>query len=50
VLPGLDFDAFAGGMFQASQQLGNFTNVSVESYWIGVGLTWRFNSGYSSLN
>jgi len=41
VLPGLDFDAFAGGMFEASQQLGNFTNVSLESYWIGLGFTWR---------
>ncbi len=45
VLPGLDFDALAGGMFEASQQLGDFTNVSVESYWIGVGFTWRFDRG-----
>jgi long-chain fatty acid transport protein len=43
VIPGLDFDAFAGGMFEASQQLGNFTNVSIESYWIGLGFTWRFD-------
>ena len=48
VLPGLDFDAFAGGMFEASQQLGNFTNVSPESYWIGVGFTWRFDRGRCS--
>jgi long-chain fatty acid transport protein len=45
VLPGLDFDTFAGGMFQASDLLGNFTQVSVESYWIGLGFTWRFNRG-----
>lgn len=50
VLPGLDFDAFAGGMFEASQQLGAFTNVSVESYWIGVGFTWRFDRGACCLN
>lgn len=45
VLPGLDFDTFAGGMFQASEQLGDFTNVSVASYWIGLGFTWRFDRG-----
>ena len=50
VLPGLDFDAFAGGMFEASQQLGNFTNVSIESYWIGLGLTWRFDRGCCRTN
>lgn len=45
VLPGLDFDAFAGGMFEASQSFGNLTNISVESYWIGLGFTWRFGRG-----
>jgi long-chain fatty acid transport protein len=45
VLPGVDFDAFAGGMFRASEQLGAFTNVNVESYWIGLGFTWRFDRG-----
>jgi long-chain fatty acid transport protein len=45
VLPGLDFDTFAGGMFEASQQFGSFTNISVESYWIGMGFTWRFGRG-----
>ncbi len=45
VLPGVDFDAFAGGMFQASQQFGSFTNISVESYWIGLGFTWHFGRG-----
>jgi len=45
VLPGVDFDAFAGGMFRASEQLGAFTNVNVESYWLGVGFTWRFDRG-----
>jgi long-chain fatty acid transport protein len=50
VLPGLDFDALAGGMLEASQQLGNFTNVSVEGYWIGVGFTWRFDRGRCGVN
>jgi hypothetical protein len=45
VLPCWDFDAFAGGMFEASQSLGNFTNVSVESYFLGVGFTWRYDRG-----
>ena len=40
---GLNFDAFAGGMFQASEQLGTATTVSVASYWIGVGIAWHFN-------
>ncbi len=40
---GLDFDAFAGGMFPASEQLGTATTVSVASYWLGVGFTWHFN-------
>ena len=50
VLPGLDFDALAGGMFEASQQFGNLTNVSIESYWIGMGFTWRFDRGCCSAN
>lgn len=45
VLPGVDFDAFAGGMFEASQNFGNLTSVSVESYWLGLGFTWRFDRG-----
>ncbi len=43
VLPGLDFDAFAGGMFPASESLGDATTVGVASYWIGVGFTWHFD-------
>jgi long-chain fatty acid transport protein len=45
VLPGLDMDMMAGGMFKDTEQLGNFTTTSIESYWIGVGLTWRFGCG-----
>jgi len=41
VVPGIDLDFFAGGMFRQSAQLGPFTNVNIESYWAGLGLTWR---------
>jgi long-chain fatty acid transport protein len=45
VLPGLDMDLMAGGMFRDTEQLGPFTTTSITSYWIGFGLTWRFGSG-----
>ncbi len=48
VLPGLDCDMLAGGMFRASQQFGSYTNITVESYWVGVGFTWRFHRGDST--
>ncbi len=44
LLPGIDLDLFAGGMFQADDQLGA-TAISVESYWVGFGTTWRFGRG-----
>lgn len=44
VLPGMDFDLVAGGMFYDSQQLGA-SGASLESYWIGAGITWRFGRG-----
>jgi len=45
VLPGIDLDMLAGGMFRDSQQLGDFTTTSIEGYWLGAGLTWRFGRG-----
>lgn len=45
VLPGIDLDVFAGGMFEESQQIGALNNVSMESYWVGAGLTWYFGRG-----
>jgi long-chain fatty acid transport protein len=45
VLPGIDLDIMAGGMFKSSEQLGDFTSTSISSYWIGGGLTWRFGRG-----
>ena len=43
VIPGLDFDAFAGGMFPATEFLGNSTRVDISSYWVGIGFTWHFD-------
>ncbi len=45
LLPGIDMDVMGGGMFRDTEQLGNFTTTSIESYWIGAGLTWRFGRG-----
>jgi long-chain fatty acid transport protein len=45
VLPGIDLDLMAGGMFRDTEQLGNFTTTSIASYWIGTGITWRFGRG-----
>ena len=44
VLPGIDMDLFAGFMPEASQDFGALTSTSIESYWIGAGLTWRFGA------
>jgi len=41
VLPGVDMSFFAGGMFEESQRFG-LSTATVESYWIGTGLTWHF--------
>ena len=43
VLPGLDLDAFAGGMFPANEVLSGATSTNLASYWIGLGLTWHFD-------
>ncbi|MCO6454308.1 MAG: hypothetical protein J5I93_03245 [Pirellulaceae bacterium] len=45
ILPGIDMDLMAGGMFRDTEQLGSFTTTSIQSYWIGAGLTWRFGRG-----
>lgn len=50
ILPGVDFDAFGGGMLPASDQLGEFTRVDVLSYWVGLGITWRFDRGCTCTN
>jgi long-chain fatty acid transport protein len=43
VLPGIDFDFMAGGMFRDESQLGPSTTSSIESYWLGAGLTWSYD-------
>lgn len=45
VLPGVDMDLMAGGMFRDQQQLGDATQTDILSYWVGLGLTWRFGRG-----
>jgi len=45
VLPGIDVDLMAGGMLRDAEQLGAFTETSIESYWIGFGVTGRFGRG-----
>lgn len=45
ILPGVDLDLMGGGMFQDDQQLGPFTATSIESYWLGFGMTWRYSGG-----
>lgn len=44
VLPGVDMDVFAGGMFEESETYG-LTSASIASYWVGFGSTWRFGRG-----
>lgn len=46
LLPGLDFDLFAGGMFENTDRFAS-TIASIESYWVGAGITWRFGRGAS---
>jgi long-chain fatty acid transport protein len=41
VLPGIDMDSLAGGMFETEEQFAS-TIASVESYWVGSYFTWRF--------
>lgn len=45
ILPGVDLDFMAGGMFRTKEQLGPFSRTSLEGYWIGLGVTWRFGRG-----
>jgi long-chain fatty acid transport protein len=47
LLPGIDLDLNAGGMFDTADQFG-LSGVSAESYWVAFGLTWRFGRGADS--
>ncbi len=44
LIPGLDLDFFAGGLFKASDEFGPSTSASVAAYYLGMGLTWRFGA------
>lgn len=41
-LPGVSLDLFAGGLFPTSEQFGEHTSASLEIWYIGGGVTWRF--------
>jgi len=42
IIPNVELDLLAGGMVNESHHFGAITMVTLESYWIGAGLTWRF--------
>ncbi len=44
ILPGIDLDLSAGGMFENSDTFST-TTASIEGYWLAIGLTWRFGRG-----
>ncbi len=43
LLPGIDSDFLVGGAFEETDQFAS-TIASVESYWVGTYLTWRFGA------
>ncbi|PHS02520.1 MAG: hypothetical protein COA78_20945 [Blastopirellula sp.] len=48
LLPGMDFDLFAGGMFKNTEQFGTYTTTSLQSYWVGAGMTFQFGHGQAA--
>ncbi len=44
LLPGMDLDLFAGGMLPASDNFGPHSSASLASYYIGMGMTWRYDA------
>ena len=44
IMPGIDFDASVGGMFERTKTFGDSTS-SVKSYWVAFGFTWRCGGG-----
>ncbi len=44
LFPGLDLDLFAGGMLPASDNFGPHNSASLAIYYIGLGMTWRFDA------
>ena len=48
LIPGLDLDLFAGGMLPASDNFGPHNSASLAVYYIGMGMTWRFDAAKPS--
>lgn len=44
LLPGLDLDLFAGGLLPASDSFGPHNTASLALYYVGMGLTWRYDA------
>ena len=48
LFPGLDLDLFGGGLFRASDTFGDHNSASLALYYVGVGLTWRYDAPKAS--
>jgi hypothetical protein len=44
LLPGLDLDLFGGGLLRESDNFGRFNSASLAMYYVGLGLTWRYDA------
>ncbi len=44
IMPGIDFDASVGGMFDGTKTFGDTTS-SVKSYWVAFGFTYKCGGG-----
>ena len=42
LIPNLDLDLFAGGLFNGGDDFGADTHTSLAMYYAGVGMTWRY--------
>ncbi len=44
VMPGVSVDLFAGTMLPESHQFGSHTSVSLDAWYVGGGVTWKFGN------
>lgn len=44
LLPGMDFDVFAGYAFAASDTFATTSATVKDNYWVGAGMSWRFGA------
>jgi long-chain fatty acid transport protein len=42
LVPNLDLDLFAGGLFKGQDEFGSHARASLAVYYIGMGMTWRY--------